>query len=143
MSKTPEEELELENEKTALSQIIEELHANHYTDHKLAQYYCGMLMNVAFARNVHEIDLIKRSLYDPDEVQNSNSEAEPKQCIVCQKELYPIDDDWTHMQPRGGGEVRFTFSFGSVLDDIPEPKYSGVVCDNCAESVLPYMERIK
>lgn len=74
----------------------------------------------------------------------SQVKCEPKPCIICDVQLYPTfyEDGWKHMQPNGGGEVKFIFAYGSMLDDLPSAIYSGVICDECANKVIHKMEKL-
>lgn len=70
--------------------------------------------------------------------------ANAKSCAFCGKELESVSDNWETLQPHGGGEVYFIFSYGSRMFDL-EPgstEFRGVVCDDCAAKCMKYMRRI-
>lgn len=65
-----------------------------------------------------------------------------KPCIICDKPLECAFDDWATMQPHGGGEVRFVFSYGSKQFDLSmnRTEFIGVICDDCAKNYVDKME---
>jgi len=67
-----------------------------------------------------------------------------KPCIFCDKQLEPALEDWTYMQPSGGGEVQFIFGYGSRKFDLTvEPTvFKGVICDQCASRYIERMTRV-
>lgn len=67
-----------------------------------------------------------------------------KPCAICDKQLKSIhDNSWEHMQPENGGEINLIFSYGSLkFDDcIGVTKFTGVICDDCAEKIVCRLEK--
>lgn len=64
-----------------------------------------------------------------------------KPCIICDKKLKSVFDDWKNMQPISGGEVTFVFSYGSRFDNGSYESFRGVICDDCAENSIERMEK--
>ena len=62
-----------------------------------------------------------------------------KPCIVCEKALKPEFEDWKHMQPSDGGEVKLTFSYGSKHDLCI---FKGVICDECTDKIKNRLELV-
>jgi hypothetical protein len=74
----------------------------------------------------------------------SKPKAMDRFCLFCNKELGPaFDSDSCHYQPEDGGEVIFSFCFGSAKFDkaIGTTEYHGVICDDCAEGYVSRMEQ--
>lgn len=73
-------------------------------------------------------------------------ERKTKPCIACGKLLEPATPfGWSSMQPEDGGEVKLIFSYGSCKFDL-EPDcttFKGVICDDCAESMMDRLERVE
>ena len=71
--------------------------------------------------------------------------SEIKKCIICKKELESIYSNWDTMQPYGGGEVYFIFSYGSRKLDLymGTTEYRGVICDDCAIKLIDEMEEVE
>lgn len=69
-----------------------------------------------------------------------------KPCIICDKELTDVFSakgeslkyrkEWETMQPMKGGEINIYFAYGSKLTDELCEKYTGVICDDCAEKLI-------
>jgi len=66
-----------------------------------------------------------------------------KPCVLCGDELESMFDTWENLQPYGGGEVRFIFSYGSKeFDlDINPTEFQGVICDACAATCIGKLTR--
>lgn len=67
-----------------------------------------------------------------------------KPCITCNAKLESAVGGWKTMQPYGGGEVQFIFSYGSTKfdDDIGATVFRGVICDDCASKIVNKMKRV-
>ncbi len=78
-------------------------------------------------------------------VDTEEPERDPVPCCVCYRLLDPVDshDGWKYMQPIGGGEVRLYFSYGSAFDQMPMAEYKGLVCDSCADEMMPALEFVE
>ena len=68
-----------------------------------------------------------------------------KPCIFCNKQLESSFPDNLPYQPYMGGEVQFTFGYGSCKFDlmkhgIGSTIYRAMVCDDCAEKFVDRME---
>ena len=71
-----------------------------------------------------------------------NPMTDKKQCVLCEKELKPVGDNWDNLQPIDGGEIRFIFSYGSTEFDnhMGTTQYSGLICDKCAKKYVDKMQ---
>jgi len=58
-------------------------------------------------------------------------------CMICRQQLVSAmpGDAWKTIQPYGGGEVKFIFSYGSCKFDtfMSGTSFTGIICDDCAE----------
>ena len=69
-----------------------------------------------------------------------------KPCAACDKLLDPATPfGWDSMQPDGGGEIKLIFSYGSDKYDLHPHStvFKGVICDDCAESMMERLERVE
>lgn len=70
-----------------------------------------------------------------------------KPCVICNKELESAlgDDDWDSYQPYGGCEMKIIGNYGSTKfdEDIEGTVFRGIICDDCAEKLVPKMEKQK
>lgn len=76
--------------------------------------------------------------------QNQNQKPpkpKPRPCAVCRAELNSITDSWDELQPDGGGQIDLVFAYGSSHDEIPVAHYTGIICDKCAATLLPRMNK--
>lgn len=66
-----------------------------------------------------------------------------KPCIICERPLECAVDDWSTLQPWGGGQATFHFHFGSCKfdDNMYGTEFVGVICDDCAEKCVERMKR--
>ena len=63
--------------------------------------------------------------------------SKTKPCLICGKKLKPMFDDWSTMQPNGGGEMKLLFAYGSRHD---QTQISAVVCDECGEALIKHKQ---
>lgn len=68
---------------------------------------------------------------------------ESKPCLFCGKPMGCAVNDWESLQPNGGGEVRFIFSFGSAEFDenVHSTVFKALVCDECGKRYVPQMQK--
>lgn len=70
---------------------------------------------------------------------------ETKPCIICGQELESAlpGEDWSTLQPYGGGQVTFSFHYGSCKfdDNMDGTEFVGIICDECAEKCVKRMTR--
>ncbi len=70
---------------------------------------------------------------------------ETKPCIICGHELESAlpDNDWSTLQPHGGGQVTLSFYYGSCKFDLnmDGTQFVGVICDDCGEKCVERMKR--
>lgn len=68
-----------------------------------------------------------------------------KPCAICEKHLESVWEDWHNLQPDGGCELQIIASFGSKKFDhhIHSTCFSGVVCDECVERIMPRLNPLK
>ena len=67
---------------------------------------------------------------------------QPMPCCFCAKGLDCADPQgWASKQPYGGGEIQLIFSFGSFKFDgnIGVTRFTGLICDECAEKMIPLL----
>ena len=71
-------------------------------------------------------------------------DAPPRPCVICGTLLEPVDTDWEFYQPSGGVEIQLIGSYGSKKfdDNIHATVFRGVVCDECAEKLVPKMDKV-
>ena len=64
-------------------------------------------------------------------------------CVFCGVLMEPALDDWATLQPRGGGEVRFVFAYGSCQfdDNVYPTEFRGIICDECAAKYVGKMDK--
>lgn len=135
-----EENESFDEYKERLNFHIESLH-QHHDDEKLQFYYRELIIRIAFAKTCEELKAIEYAIYDPDDY--IPEPYEPKPCIICNKLLDAVNDDWKTMQPYDGGEVQFHFAYGSSkFDDMECPSYKGVICDDCALKCVEKMDKV-
>lgn len=70
---------------------------------------------------------------------------ETKPCVMCGKELESAIGGWETLQPYGGGEINLMFAYGSCKFDLSmhTTVFRGIICDDCAEKIVPKMEALK
>lgn len=67
-------------------------------------------------------------------------------CIMCDKVLKGVSSDsiLKSRQPYAGGEIQLIFGYGSTKfdDNIGVTKFAALICDDCAEKLVPKMDRL-
>ena len=68
---------------------------------------------------------------------------ETRPCIICDKQLECAVQSWNSSQPYGGGELIFSFSYGSLKfdDHCGGTEFRALICDECAQTYKNKIEQ--